>query len=107
MITLKDLKRHCRVDTDDDNDLLRGYLNAAMSYAEQYQGKNYTVRKGSAALDKMRQTTRQAILMMVSYWYDNRDLSWTNTAQVSQTNSQDRTMQAVNNLLYFDRVIRV
>jgi len=121
-VNLETVKRHCRVDHDEDDELLLGYLEAAVEYAEKFQTKNYerTYVDGRRAasgtggdegeastVEEMSWTTRQAVLMMVNYWYDNRDLSWTNTANISQMTSQDRTMQAVHNLLYFDRTVRI
>ena len=101
-LTLIEAKKHCRVDTEAEDSLLQGYLSAAINYAEQYQTKNYTDE--SKDLDEMSEVTKQAILLLTAYYYDNREMSYNTLISAGVTN---KTMQAVNNLLYFERKINI
>ena len=56
---------------DEDDDLLLGYIAAAVSYAETYQHKpeGYYGKRGN----KMSATTEQAVVMLASHFYESRD----------------------------------
>ena len=57
---LKKLKQNLIVEHGDDDDLLRGYLTAAISYAESYQH----ISAGSYTANAMPATTEQAVIML-------------------------------------------
>ena len=52
-----------------DDDLLRGLIRAAVSYAESYQH----ITAGSYEVDAMLPTTEQAVIMLSSHFYESRD----------------------------------
>ena len=66
---LHDLKSNLVLEHDDDDLLLRGYLTAAIDYAESYQHREpdyYDVHAMSAS-------TRQAVLLLASHFFESRD----------------------------------
>lgn len=100
IVTLETVKAQLKIDHDNDDQLLREHMSNALSYAEQYQGKSYI---GSAP-NEMRGTTRQAILLLITSWYENRDGV---SARQTSANTKDPVIEAVNRLLYFDRSVRI
>jgi uncharacterized phage protein (predicted DNA packaging) len=66
---LPKVKANLILEHDADDELLRGYIAAAVSYAESYQhraGGYYNCRK-------MPPTTEQAVIMLSSHFYESRD----------------------------------
>ncbi len=66
---LHDLKSNLVLEHDEDDLMLRGYLTAAIDYAESYQHREpeyYDVHAMSAS-------TRQAVLLLASHFYESRD----------------------------------
>ena len=66
---LHDLKSNLVLEHDEDDLMLRGYLAAAIDYAESYQHRepeDYDVNAMSAS-------TRQAVLLRASHFYESRD----------------------------------
>ena len=66
---LHDLKSNLVLEHDEDDLMLRGYLTAAIDYAESYQHREpeyYDVQAMSAS-------TRQAVLLLASHFYESRD----------------------------------
>ena len=39
MISLDSAKQQCRIEHDDENELLQGYINASISYAQSFLGR--------------------------------------------------------------------
>lgn len=63
-ITLEMVKHQCRIDHDDEDDLLMHYLNAALIHASNYI---------DGLLDESNLAVQQAVLLLVGHWYDNRE----------------------------------
>ena len=54
---------------NEDDELIRGYINAAICYAESYQKMN----SGYYLNNEMSQTTEQAVIMLATHFYESRD----------------------------------
>ena len=66
---LHDLKSNLVLEHDEDDLLLRGYLTAAIDYAESYQHREPEYYDTNA----MSASTRQAVLLLASHFYESRD----------------------------------
>ena len=55
---------------NEDDELIRGYINAAICYAESYQKMN----SGYYLNNEMSQTTEQAVIMLATHFYESRDV---------------------------------
>lgn len=68
---LKRLKANLILEHDADNELLKSFIRAAVSYAESYQKKP----EGAYAKGRKRlpPTTEQAVIMLASHFYESRD----------------------------------
>lgn len=81
-----------------DDDLLKGFVRAAVSYAESYQH----IPSGSYAESPMPPTTEQAVIMLSSHFYESRDGStagfFADSVQAGQ-----QVWETVNLLLRLDR----
>lgn len=74
MIELSRVKLHLRVDHDDEDDLIQGYLAAASAYVEQHCDRTL-VEANPAGPEQMLLTkdVEQAMLLLVGHWYANRE----------------------------------
>ena len=83
---------------DADDDLLLGYIKAAVSYAQSYQH----VAEDYYAENNMPPTTEQAVIMLSSHFYESRDGStagfFADSVQAGQ-----QVWNTVNLLLRLDR----
>lgn len=81
-----------------DDDLLKGFIRAAVSYAESYQH----IPAGSYEENAMPPTTEQAVIMLSSHFYESRDGStagfFADSVQAGQ-----QVWETVNLLLRLDR----
>ena len=68
---LPKVKANLIVEHDEDDELIRGYIRAAVDYAERYQYKKpgYYSKRGN----HMPPTTEQGIIMLTSHYYESRD----------------------------------
>ena len=66
---LQKVKANLILDHTADDDLLRGYIIAAVSYAESYQH----IPEGTYSETPMPATTEQAVIMLASHFYESRD----------------------------------
>lgn len=66
---LEQLKANLIKEDNADDDLLREILAAAVNYAENVQN----LGEGYYAEHSMSSSTRQAIIMLASHWYESRD----------------------------------
>lgn len=74
MIELSLVKLHLRVDGDEEDALIEGYLNAALAHVEQHCDR--VLVEGVPVLpDQMALTkdVQQAALLLVGHWYANRE----------------------------------
>ena len=81
-----------------DDDLLKGLIRAAVSYAESYQH----ITAGIYEIEAMPATTEQAVIMLSSHFYESRDGStagfFADSVQAGQ-----QVWNTVNLLLRLDR----
>ena len=95
---LAKVKSNLIIDFTDDDELLENYIKSAISYAESYQHleENYYEN------NEMSGTTEQAIIMLVTHFYESRDGStagfFADNVQASQ-----QVWKSANMLLQIDR----
>ena len=92
---LPKVKANLILQHDDDDELLVGYIRAAVNYAESYQkkpDKHYNKQR------KMSPTTEQAVIMLSSHFYESRDGS-TGGFFADNTNAAAQVWLTVNRLL--------
>ncbi|EJA4641087.1 phage gp6-like head-tail connector protein [Hafnia paralvei] len=70
LITLEEVKEHCRIDQDFDfeDSLIKGYINAALEICQQHIGKRFD--NGLEFNPAM----KVGCLLLISHWYDNRGI---------------------------------
>ena len=66
---LDKVKQNLILEHSEDDSLIQGFITAAVSYAESYQH----VPEGYYANNIMPATTRQAVIMLTSHFYESRD----------------------------------
>lgn len=95
---LGSVKANLIVDHDEDDTLIVGFIVAATSYAESFQH----LEAGHYDQEPMPGTTRQAVVMLASHFYESRDGS---TAGFFGDNPAASTAvwQAIDRLLRLDR----
>lgn len=81
-----------------DDELLKQFITAAISYAESYQH----IEEGYYQEHEMSETTKQAIIMLVSHFYESRDGS-TGGFFADNVNASSQVWNTVNLLLRFNR----
>lgn len=74
MIDLARAKLHLRVDGDEENSLITGYIESAKSHVAMHCDREL-VEAVPVEPDQMGLTpdVEQAILLLVGHWYDNRE----------------------------------
>lgn len=78
MIELDAVKQHLRVDHDDDDALIQGYTDAALSAFETWTNRKL-VAEGGALPDPvgsallMSKAIRQGALLLIGTWYSSRE----------------------------------
>ena len=99
---LEKVKQNLSLDRGADDELLKSYITAAVSYAESYQH----IPAGTYAEKDMPPTTEQAVIMLSSHFYESRDGStggfFSDNVQAGQ-----QVWQTVNRLLRLDREWKV
>ena len=81
-----------------DDELLKSYITAAVSYAESYQH----LREGYYTENIMPPTTEQAVIMLASHFYESRDGSTAGFFN-DNPNAAKQVWNTVNLLLRLDR----
>ena len=81
-----------------DDELLKGYITAAVSYAESYQH----IQEGYYTENAMPATTEQAVIMLASHFYESRDGS-TGGFFADNVQAGQQVWNTVNLLLRLDR----
>ena len=92
---LKKVKANLILQHDEDDEMLLGFIAAALNYAESYQKRKY-VRKRLPPL------TEQAVIMIASHFYESRDGS---TAGFFNDNPRaaEQVWQTATRLLAMDK----
>ncbi len=92
---LTEAKANLILQHNEDDELLTLYIAAAVSYAESYQH----LGKGFYAANTMTPTTKQAVIMLSSHFYESRDGGFfADSVQAGQ-----QVWNTVNLLLRLDR----
>nr|DAH37312.1 MAG TPA: Head Tail Connector Protein [Caudoviricetes sp.] len=95
---LQKVKANLIIDHSADDDLLRGFITAAVSYAESYQH----IPEGTYSENPMPATTEQAVIMLASHFYESRDGS-TGGFFADNPQAAQQVWNTVNLLLRLDR----
>ena len=99
---LTKVKQNLILEHSEDDDLLRSYITAAISYAESYQH----IPAGHYTEQAMPATTEQAVIMLASHFYESRDGS-TGGFFTDNTQAAAQVWNTVNLLLRLDREWKV
>ena len=95
---LKKVKANLILEHTADDELLKGYITAAVSYAESYQH----IPEGYYADNAMPATTEQAVILLASHFYESRDGS-TGGFFADNVQAGQQVWNTVNLLLRLDR----
>ena len=95
---LERVKANLILNHSEDDDLLLSYITAAVSYADSYQH----IPEGTYQNAPMPPTTEQAVIMLVSHFYESRDGS-TGGFFADNTGAVQQVWNTVNLLLRLDR----
>lgn len=95
---LQKVKDNLILSHDEDDGLLRGYIAAALAYAEGYQHHP----SGFYTDNPMPPTTEQAVVMLSSHFYESRDGS-TGGFFADNVQAGQQVWNTVNLLLRLDR----
>ena len=96
---LSKVKANLILQHNEDDDILRGYIRAAVNYAESYQkrpDKHYNKQR------RMSSATEQAVIMLSSHFYESRDGS-TGGFFADNTNAATQVWLTVNRLLSLEK----
>lgn len=80
-LTVIDLKQHCNVTSDEDNDVLTRFLAAATSHLERLLG--FKLTDTTALPDGPPADLELALLMLAAEWYENREASIVGVAMMA------------------------
>lgn len=92
------VKKNLILEHSEDDELLKGYITAAVAYAESYQH----VTEGYYSENAMPPTTEQAVIMLASHFYESRDGS-TGGFFADNVQAGQQVWNTVNLLLRLDR----
>lgn len=95
---LKKVKENLIITFNDDDSLILGFIDAAISYAESYQH----IMEGTYKVMPMSATTAQAIIMLASHFYESRD-GGTGGFFANSADASEQVWKTVNMLLRIDR----
>lgn len=95
---LSKVKQNLILEHDEDDALLKNYITAAVAYAESYQHRS----AGYYSENAMPPTTEQAVIMLVSHFYESRDGS-TGGFFADNVQAGQQAWNTVNLLLRLDR----
>lgn len=95
---LQKVKQNLILEHNEDDELLKMYITAAISYAESYQH----IPENFYSENSMPPTTEQAVIMLASHFYESRDGS-TGGFFADSTNASAQVWNTVNLLLRLDR----
>ena len=99
---LNKVKANLILTHDEDDELLKSYITAAISYAESYQH----IPQGTYQNTAMPPTTEHAVIMLSSHFYESRDGS-TGGFFADNVQAAKQVWDAVNTLLRLDREWKV
>ena len=95
---LEKVKQNLILEHNADDELLKMYITAAVSYAESYQH----IPENFYSENSMPPTTEQAVIMLASHFYESRDGS-TGGFFADNVQAGQQVFNTVNLLLRLDR----
>ena len=95
---LQKVKQNLILEHNEDDELLKMYITAAVSYAESYQH----IPENYYSENSMPPTTEQAVIMLASHFYESRDGS-TGGFFADNVQAGQQVFTTVNLLLRLDR----
>ena len=95
---LTKVKKNLILEHSADDELIKGFITAAVSYAESYQH----IQEGYYTENAMPATTEQAVIMLASHFYECRDGS-TGGFFGDNVQAGKQVWDTVNMLLRLDR----
>lgn len=96
------VKENLILEHDEDDTLLLGFITASIDYAEKFQH----LAEGYYAANPMPPSTRQAVILMASHFYESRDGTTANSGYRGGDAGQT-AMNTVNALLRMNREWKV
>jgi hypothetical protein len=96
---LEKVKANAIITHGEDDELIRGYIHAALDYAETYQKAQYSRLP-------MPPSTEQAVIILASHFYESRD-GGTGGFFADNVGAARQTMDTVNALLRLHKNIEV
>ena len=99
---LSKVKTNLILTHNEDDELLKSYITAAVSYAESYQH----IPQGTYANTTMPPTTEHAVIMLSSHFYESRDGS-TGGFFADNVQAAKQVWDTVNTLLRLDKEWKV
>jgi len=96
---LEKVKRNLILEHDQDDELLKHFISAAVAYAERFQHKKIGSLLNSES--EMPPTTEQAVIMMASHFYESRDGS-TGGFFADSVGAAQQVRSAIDSLLMLD-----
>ena len=102
MTLLEMIKKNLIIEHDEDDELIKSYIDSAIDYAEKYQHRV----KGFYAVHPMSATTRQGVVFLASYYYESRDGS-TGGFFNDSTNAAQQITKSVDFIFRLDREWKV
>lgn len=97
MLRLEQVKAQCRIEHDEEDALLRGYIQSAQEFCQNYINRNIyadEVDEGDDTGIVITPLIQQAMLLLVAHWYEQRELT-------------NNIPQAVYELLRYYRIMGV
>ena len=95
---LQKVKSNLILNTDKDDELIKEFIRASISYVESYQKKS----AGYYSENLMSATTERAVIMLSSHFYESRDGS-TGGFFADNVNAASQVWNTVNLLLRMDK----
>lgn len=95
---LQKVKSNLILNTDKDDELIKEFIRASITYAESYQKKP----AGYYSENLMSATTERAVIMLSSHFYESRDGS-TGGFFADNVNAASQVWDTVNLLLRMDK----
>lgn len=76
MLSLDLVKSHCRIDSNDEDEVLQSYIEAALGHIESQLGRKLyddNVPDSDLTGIVINAPIRHAALMLIAHWYENRE----------------------------------
>lgn len=74
IVTLEEVKAHLRIQHDEEDDLIERLIQQAQAAAEDFCRVSFEEADAQGNFPEVPEPVRLAVLLMVSYYYENRDV---------------------------------